>query len=121
MKHTVNNLNPIKHWTGIKSTLFNIISLPVNISCKKGLTAKQAEYVYSKCKNDEVIGSKQVFEYENDDVPNIDFQLNPYECAIPNDFELCNVHVDYVKSNGKELPLELNLTQLKENVKKGYR
>ena len=59
----------IKGWTGTKSSPFNGTLLSVNISCKKGLTTKQTEYVYSKCKNEEVISSEQVYECENDDKP----------------------------------------------------
>ena len=33
-------------------------------------------------------------ECENDDKPEIDSQLNPYECAMVNDFELYNVHTE---------------------------
>ena len=32
------------------------------MSCKKGLTAKQAEYVHSKCMSEEVIGTEQVYD-----------------------------------------------------------
>ena len=35
-------------------------SLNADISCKKHLTAKQAEYVYSKFEDEEVIGPEQV-------------------------------------------------------------
>ena len=55
----------------------------------------------------------------NDDKPQIDLQLNHYECAMLNDFELYNVHaksaesekwsilnikIDWVEHNRKELP-----------------
>ena len=56
------------------------------------MTAKQAEYVYSKSKK-EVIGSEQVYECKDDDIPKIDSQLHPYECAMLNDFEFYNVPV----------------------------
>ena len=70
-------------------------------------------------KNEEVIGSEQVYECEHDDKPKIDSQLNPYECAVLNDYELYNGHgesaeidkwsilnikIDYVDYNRKELP-----------------
>ena len=53
------------------SSPFNSKSLSINIFCEKGLTAKQAEYVYSKCKNEIVIGSEQVYECEDDDKPQV--------------------------------------------------
>ena len=64
------------------------------MSCKKWLKAKQAECAYSKCRNVEVIGIEKVYECKNDDKPQIDLQLNPYECAIIKDFELYIVHVE---------------------------
>ena len=39
----------------------------MNIPCTKGLTAEQAEYVYSKCKNEGIIGIEQVYECESSD------------------------------------------------------
>ena len=69
-------------------------SLLVNVSCKKGLTAKQAKYVYSKCKNEEVIGSEQMYEHEYDDKLQIDLLLNPFEWAMLNDFELYHAHAE---------------------------
>ena len=56
-------VKPIKGWTGTESIPFNSKSPSVNISCKKGITTKQAEYVYSKCKNENVIGSEQVWKW----------------------------------------------------------
>ena len=91
--------------------------MSANISFKKCLTTKQAKYVYSNCKN-EVIGSEQVYECEQDDKPQVDSQLNPYEYAMLNDFVLNNVHaecaenekwsildnkIDYVEYSRKEL------------------
>ena len=38
----------------------------------KGSTARQAEYVYSKSKNEKLIGSQQVNKCENDDKPQVD-------------------------------------------------
>ena len=35
-----------------------------------------------------------MYECENDVKPQVDLQLNPYECAMLNDFELCNVHAE---------------------------
>ena len=32
-----------------------------------------------------------MYEYENNDKPQIDLKLNPYECAMLNDFELYNI------------------------------
>ena len=87
-------VKPIKDGSGIKSSPFNSKSLSINISCKKGLTRKEAECVYSKCKNEEVIGSEQVYECGNDDKPQVELQLNPYECAMLNDFELYSVHAE---------------------------
>ena len=60
-------MKSIKGLTGTKSSPFNIKSLPVNISCKKGLAVKQAEYVYFKCQKEEVISNDQVYECKNDD------------------------------------------------------
>ena len=51
MFHT---FKPIKGKTYTESSPFNSKSLSVNISCKNGLTTKQAEYVYSKCKHEEI-------------------------------------------------------------------
>ena len=64
-------VKPIKDLTGTKSDPFDSKSHPVNVSCKKGLTATQAKYVYSKCKNKEVISSEQVYECENNDKPQL--------------------------------------------------
>ena len=87
-------VKPIKGWTGTKSSPLNIRSVSLNSSCKKGLTSKNAEYLYSKCKNEEIVGSEQVYEHKSDDILQVDLQLNPYECAMLNDFELCNVHAE---------------------------
>ena len=48
---------------------------------------KQREYVCSKCKNED-IGTKEVYENENDDKEQSGSQLYPYKCALLNDSEL---------------------------------
>ena len=65
-------VKPIKGWNYTKSSPFNRKSLSVNIYCKKGLTAKQTEQVYTICKNVEIIGSEQVFECKHDDKLQVD-------------------------------------------------
>ena len=87
-----------------------------DISCKKGLTAKQAEYVHSKCTNEGIIGTEEEYKCSLTHKEKADSKLNPYECTMLNDFELCNVHavsaeiekwtilstkVDYAEVNGK--------------------
>ena len=64
----------------------------VNISYKKGQTIKQAGYGYNKCKNEDVIGTKQVYECEINDKQETDSKLNLYKCAVHNNFELYNVY-----------------------------
>ena len=44
--------------------------------------------------NEGIIGSEQVYECESDDKQQPDSQLNPYEYALLNYFELYNVHVE---------------------------
>ena len=39
----------------------------LNILCRKGLTTKQTEYVYTKCKNEGIIGIGQLYECKSDD------------------------------------------------------
>ena len=51
----------IKVWTGTKSCPLDSKSHYVNISYKKGLTPKHAEYGYSKCKYEGIISSEQVY------------------------------------------------------------
>ena len=48
--------------------------------------------MYIECKNEDVFGSEQMHECKNDDKPQIDSQLSPYECAVFNNFELYNIH-----------------------------
>ena len=50
------------------------------------MTAKQAEYGYSECKTEVVIGSGQVYKCKNNDKPQIDSKLNHYEFVMLNDF-----------------------------------
>ena len=110
-------VKPIKGWTGAESKPFSSKSFSVNVSHKKGFTTKK-QLIYGKCENKEVIGSEQVYEHENDDKPKVDLQINAYNCAMLNDFELYNVHaesaeidkwsilntkIDYIKYNRKEL------------------
>ena len=87
MKHV-----PNKGWTATKSSPFSSKWFSVNISCKKGLITKQAKYVYSKCKNENVVGNEQGYECENGDKPQVDSHLNPHECGMLTDFQLYNVH-----------------------------
>ena len=69
----------------------------VNISFKKGLTAKQTGYVYSKCENEIIASTEQVYECEWNCEENTDYKVNPNECAMCNDLELYNVHVESIK------------------------
>ena len=52
----------VKGRTGTRSCPLDSKSYNVNASCETALTAKQADYVYNKCKNEEIIGSEQVYE-----------------------------------------------------------
>ena len=61
------------------------------------MKSKQAEYVYSKCKNEGMTGSEQVYDGESNDKLQIGSQLNPYECVMLNDFELYNIHAASAK------------------------
>ena len=60
-----------------------------------------------------------MYGYENDEKSQLDLQLNPYECAMLNNFKSCNVHaeiaeiekwsilntkLDYVEYNTKKIP-----------------
>ena len=58
----------------------------------KGLTARQAEYVYSKCKNEDIIGIEQIHKCEWNSPEKNYSRLSPCKCAMLNDFELYNVH-----------------------------
>ena len=58
------------------------------------MNTKQAEYVYSNCKNEEVIGSEQVYKCEKYNKTKVDLQLNPYEYGMLNDFELYNINTE---------------------------
>ena len=98
----------------------------------EGLSAKQADHVYSKCKNEEVLCTKQVYSCKSSDEEKSDSHLNPYECVVFNDFELFKVHtecaeienwshlstkIDYVECNGKALPANrVRFNPAKENV-----
>ena len=57
----------------------------------KGLTPKQAGYVYNKRKTEGIIGIEQVYGCGSDHKQQSDSQLNSYECAMLNDFELHNI------------------------------
>ena len=50
--------------------------------------------MYSKCKTEGVNGRGQFCEYEKDNNPHIDSQLNPCECPMLNDCSLYNVYVE---------------------------
>ena len=54
------------------------------MSCKKDMTAKQADYVYSTCSKKEVIGTEQMYKYASSNEEKADSDLKPYECAIHN-------------------------------------
>ena len=68
------------------------------------MTARQEECEYSKYENEEVMGGEQVYECENDDKPQIDSHLNPYGCAMFNDFELYNIHAESAEIEKWSLP-----------------
>ena len=53
------------HWHLVFS-LYNK-SHHVIISCKESFTAKQEKYVYSKCKNEGIIGTEEMYECEGND------------------------------------------------------
>ena len=57
----------VKGWTGTKSCPLDSKPHHVNISCKKTLTVREVVYVYSKCKNESIIGTEQVCECEWND------------------------------------------------------
>ena len=59
-------MKPIKCWTGTKPHPLHSNSHHVNISCKKGLSSKQTQYVHGKCKDEGIIVSEQVYECESD-------------------------------------------------------
>ena len=63
-----------------------------NMSCKKGLSAKQAAYVYSKYKNEEAGGDEQVYESKINNKETSDSHLYSYECAMLNNSKLYNVY-----------------------------
>ena len=63
------------------------------MSLKEGLSVKQADYVYSNCKNEEVKGTEPVCECEVV-MKKCWFWFKSYECAILNDSELYNVHTE---------------------------
>ena len=58
------------------------------------MTAKELEYAYSKCKDEDIIVVEQVSEHKNKDREPADSKLNLYECVGLNNFELYNVHVE---------------------------
>ena len=78
-----------------------------------------------------------MYECENNDKPQTDSQLNPYECAISNDFELYNIHsdnaeiekwsivntkIDYVEYNRNEVPSNrVKFRPTEGKCQKGYR
>ena len=64
------------------------------MSCKKGLSARQAEYVHSKCKNEGILGTEQCMKENGMIKKKTDSELNPYECAMLYDFELHNIHAE---------------------------
>ena len=76
----------------------------VYISCKKGLTEKQKEDVYGKCKNEGVTGIEQVYEYENNDGQLTNSKRNPYACAMLNDFKFFNAHAESAEIENFQKP-----------------
>ena len=58
------------------------------------MSAKEAGYVYSKCKKEDVIGTEQVYECWSSNEEKSDSDLNPYEYAMLNYFDLYNVHTE---------------------------
>ena len=84
----------VKEWTGTKSIPLNCKSHHIRISCKKSLTVKQGGYVHNKWKNEGIISSEQVYEYECNDDQQTVLKLNTYECVMLNHFELYNVHAE---------------------------
>ena len=51
------------------------------------MSAKQEDYVYTKCKNEGVICTEHVYECKNSNEEKSDSDLNLYKCAMLNDFE----------------------------------
>ena len=90
-------VKPAKGWTGTTSLPLDSKSHHVNISCKKGLIAKQKECVYNKCKNDGIIGTEQAYECECYDKQQTDSNINSYECV------LCLMILNYTMSMLKVL------------------
>ena len=58
----------------------------------KGLTTKQADYVYSKCKNEQITCTEHLYDCDLNNDETVDSKLNPYEGAMFNDFELYNIY-----------------------------
>ena len=58
------------------------------------MTAKQADCAFSKYKNEEIVGTELVYECDGNNAEKTDSKLYPYEGAMLNDFELCNVHAE---------------------------
>ena len=86
------------------------------------MTAKQADYLSIKCKNEGIIGIEQVYECEWNNEEKADSKLNPYVCAMLDDFKLSNVHVENAETERyksrlclvqyRTLPTEYSLTQM---------
>ena len=51
-------VNAVKEWAGIRYCILDNMSYIVNMSCKEGLTEKQVDDAYYKCKNEEVISTE---------------------------------------------------------------
>ena len=58
-----------------------------------------------------------MYECENDDKPQIDMQLTPYECAMPNDSKLCNVHVESAEIEKRSI---LDFDSMSEELQADY-
>ena len=55
------------------------------MSYKNGLSVKEADYVYNKCMNEEVISNKQVYKCNSSVEENSVSDSNTYECAMLHD------------------------------------
>ena len=71
-----------KGWTGMSPYPSGCESLNVNMSSKKGFLGKQVDYVYIKCKNEEVIGTEQVNECKISYEENSDSNRSSCKCPV---------------------------------------
>ena len=81
----------LKGWTCSRVYSSDQKSHNGNMLHKKGLSAKQGDYVCSKCKNKEAISTKVLYKCKSTNEEKFDSHLNLYECAMPNYLKKYNV------------------------------